>query len=86
MSAFAVRHLSVLTYASGAGFTLWHYKAAAVADVERPGFFDDAADMIAPGDHMHVSAPDGGALILLRTTGLSVFVEPMFATCKGAAA
>lgn len=60
--AFAIRNLSVLAYAQG--FTLWHYKGAAInlADTQAPGFFDGAADMLAAGDMLMVSAHDGGRL------------------------
>jgi hypothetical protein len=58
---FAIRDLSVLAYANG--FTLWHYKLARIADVLSPNFFRDAADMMAAGDHVHVSAPEGGAVL-----------------------
>lgn len=61
--AFAIRSLSVLAYANG--FTLWHYKAGqdrldAVSDA---GFFDEAADMLAAGDIMMVSATEGARLL-----------------------
>lgn len=57
---FSVRHLSVLAYAQG--FTLWHYKApaAALSHLAQPGFFNHAADMLAAGDLMMMSAADGG--------------------------
>lgn len=77
MSAFRIRDLSVLSYHNG--FTLWHYKAAALADVLKPGYFNDGADMIANGDHMHVSAPDGGALLHLSGNGKAVRVTEMSA-------
>ncbi len=59
--AFTIRDLSVLAYARG--FTLWHYKAgtATLAEVDGAGFFNDAADMMPPGDIIMVSAADGGA-------------------------
>jgi len=57
---FTIRNLSVLAYAQG--FTLWHYKAptALLAFVSAPGFFDHAADMLASGDMLLISAGDGG--------------------------
>lgn len=60
--AFSIRDLSVLAYAQG--FTLWHYKAGADAldDVSRPGFLADAADMLATGDMLLISAPEGGRI------------------------
>jgi hypothetical protein len=61
--AFAIRNLSVLAYANG--FTLWHYRAGKdqLAQVEKLGFFADAADMLAEGDMMMVSASDGGRIL-----------------------
>ena len=60
--AFMIRNLSVLAYAQG--FTLWHYKAgdARLQDIARHGFFDDAADMLAGGDMVMISARDGGRI------------------------
>ena len=60
--AFTVRNLSVLAYANG--FTLWHYKAGrdALGAVAADGFFADAADMLAAGDMMMISAADGGRI------------------------
>jgi hypothetical protein len=67
--AFAIRHLSVLAYAQG--FTLWHYKAGEteLAVVAAPGFFDDAAEMLAAGDMVMVSAVDGGRILVLAPIG-----------------
>jgi hypothetical protein len=61
--AFAIRNLSVLAYANG--FTLWHYKAGRdrLNQVEKLNFFADAADMLAEGDLMMVSAADGGRIL-----------------------
>lgn len=76
--AFAIRNLSVLAYAQG--FTLWHYRghvptlAAGVVppvtleEVRTPGFFDPAADMLAPGDMVMVSAQNAGAVLLVAAT------------------
>ena len=63
--AFAIRNLSVLAYANG--FTLWHYKTGrdVLAKVETRDFFADAADMLAEGDMMMVSAPDGGRVLCI---------------------
>ncbi len=60
--SFALRNLCVLAYANG--FTLWHYKAGAdpLDDVAGQGFFADAADMLAAGDMIMISARDGGRL------------------------
>jgi hypothetical protein len=67
--AFAIRNLSVLAYAQG--FTLWHYKVgtAALADTDKPYFFDSAADMMAPGDMIMISAADGGRIVFVGATG-----------------
>ena len=77
--AFAIRNLSVLAYAQG--FTLWHYRAnvptlastlvapASVAEVSAPGFFDNAADMLATGDMLLVSTPEAGRLLFV--TGIT---------------
>ena len=75
--AFAVRDLSVLAYANG--FTLWHYKAgdASLAAVGGAGFFNDAADMIATGDMMMVSAQDGPRLLYLTRSESEVVTAPM---------
>lgn len=61
--AFAIRNLSVLAYANG--FTLWHYKSGkdVLGNVETHDFFGDAADMLADGDMIMVSAPDGGRVL-----------------------
>jgi hypothetical protein len=61
--AFAIRNLSVLAYANG--FTLWHYKAGRdqLEAVELRDFFADAADMLAEGDLMMISAADGGRVL-----------------------
>lgn len=70
--SFAIRNLSVLSYAQG--FTLWHYKAGAarISEVSSDGFFDHAADMIAAGDMMMISAADGGRILLVAASGETV--------------
>ncbi len=67
--AFAVRNLSVLAYANG--FTLWHYKAGqdGLSRVERPGYFGGAADMLAGGDMLMVSAADGARMLAIAPRG-----------------
>ncbi len=69
--AFALRNLSVLAYANG--FTLWHYKGAAegLDATTEPGFFADAADMLAAGDMMMISAADGGRMVFLAQDHVS---------------
>ncbi len=61
--AFAIRNLSVLAYANG--FTLWHYKAGAdpLEDVGGRDYFVGAADMLATGDLLMVSAADGARIL-----------------------
>ncbi len=59
---FVARNLSVLAYAQG--FTLWHYRAESrIADACAADFFDEASDLLAQGDMMLVSAPDGGRVL-----------------------
>ncbi len=70
--SFAIRNLSVLAYAQG--FTLWHYKAGAgsLADIAVDGFFNAAADMLAIGDMLMISATDGGRMLCVAATGQRV--------------
>ena len=63
LPSFAVHDLSVLAYANG--FTLWHQKVATIADAISSNYFNAASDMMAAGDHVHVSAPDGGAILFV---------------------
>jgi hypothetical protein len=60
---FAIRDLSVLQFANG--FTLWSYKAgdAFLSSITAPGFFNEARDILRPGDHIHVSGIRGGAVL-----------------------
>jgi hypothetical protein len=76
--AFAIRNLSVLAYANG--FTLWHYKAGRdrLVQVEKLDFFADAADMLAEGDIMMISAADGGRILTVASgTGGEVATGPL---------
>ena len=75
--SFAVRNLSVLAYANG--FTLWHYKTNgdALPSVQKPGYFDDAVDMLASGDMLLVSAPDGGKVMCIATAEGRLMTAPM---------
>ena len=76
--AFAIRNLSVLAYANG--FTLWHYKAGKdrLNQVEEVDFFADAADMLAEGDMMIVSASDGGRIVTIASgTGGEIATAPL---------
>jgi hypothetical protein len=70
--AFTVRNLSVLAYAQG--FTLWHYKAPQfpLSALSAPGFFDHAADMLAAGDMVMLSAEDGGRVAFVASAHDSV--------------
>lgn len=73
---FAPRDLSVLAYAQG--FTLWHYKAPMLLlhDLTEPGFFDHAADMLAQGDMLMLSARDGGRVAFVaRVSGVCAQVR-----------
>jgi hypothetical protein len=74
---FAVRNLSVLAYAQG--FTLWHYKLSAspVDAAARQGFFDGAADMMAPGDMVMVSGPAGGRVLVVAAVKGGVVTAPL---------
>jgi len=75
--AFVIRNLSVLAYAQG--FTLWHYKAAddRLDDIAAPGFLADAADMLASGDMLLVSARDGGRMAFVTTSEGSPSLAPL---------
>ena len=76
--AFTTRNLSVLAYANG--FTLWHYKASGdrLIEIGQDGFFADADDMLAVGDIMMVSAPDGARLICITPGSAgSVTAQPL---------
>ncbi len=74
---FSLRNLSVLAYANG--FTLWHYKAGAggLQDTIRQGYFDGAADMLAGGDMMLVSAPEGGRVLCMAATESGIAAAAM---------
>ena len=72
-----IRNLSVLAY--GQGFTLWHYKALArqIEDVCAVDYFEDANDMLAPGDMMMVSAADGGRVLFASPVRGRLCMTPM---------
>lgn len=63
-----LRQLACLSYANG--ITVWCYRADALADALRPGFFDVARSNMNPGDHVLVSAPDGGAMLFVGARGV----------------
>lgn len=86
MTDFAIRNLSVLSYAQG--FTSWHYKAASapLADILAPGFFSPTADMFEKGDMVIISANDGGAHVFVSSVNKIdsvVVVMPMARTAIG---
>ena len=62
--SFAIRNLSVLSYAQG--FTLWLYRAcdATIDDVKPDGFFNNASDMFTVSDLIVVSTNGNGSTIL----------------------
>ena len=75
--SFSIRSLSVLAYANG--FTLWHYKGGedSLSTVGRPGYFDDAVDMLAGGDMLLVSTPEGGQVLCVATEEGRVTAAPL---------
>jgi hypothetical protein len=75
--ALTIRNLSVLAYTNG--FTLWHYKSPAEtqAEVGARGYFNDAADMLAAGDMVMVTAADGGRIVCVLSDDTAVSVAPM---------
>jgi hypothetical protein len=60
-----IRNLSVLAYTQG--FTLWHYhdREAPLGALLAPGYFDDARDMLAPYDVLHVTTTDASATLVV---------------------
>ena len=65
---FEAKRLHVLAYA--AGVTSWVYKLAEdelLPACHTPGHFDPAAEMLAQGDLILLTGPDGAAL---RTVGI----------------
>jgi hypothetical protein len=60
--AFNPRDLSVLAYANG--FTLWLYKTRdRLLDLDENSYFDPAAELLAHGDMIMVTASDGAKLV-----------------------
>jgi hypothetical protein len=75
---FAIRNLSVLAYANG--FTLWHYKAGKerLAAVAGDNYFADAADMLAVGDMVMVTAGDGARIMCVALSDVeTVMMAPL---------
>lgn len=65
MTDFAIRNLSVLSYAQG--FTSWHYRhRGPMAETLAPSFFN-CADIMKQGDMIMISAADGGAHVFLSS-------------------
>lgn len=73
--AFALRNLSVLAYAQG--FTLWHYRAEDDGLAGMEGFFDPASDMIASGDMLLISSPQGGRMVAAISGAAGVCTAPL---------
>lgn len=74
---FTLRNLSVLAYANG--FTLWHYKAGNdnLADAANPGYFADAAGLMAEGDMVMLSAAEGGRIESVAGQGRKITLRPV---------
>jgi hypothetical protein len=75
--AFMLRNLSVLAYANG--FTLWHYKSGTdkLNQATREGYFADAADLLAPGDMVMLSAEEGGKIATIAGEGKRIALAPL---------
>ena len=75
--AFTLRNLSVLAYANG--FTLWHYKSGpdALAQANSTGYFADAADLLAPGDMVMLTAAEGGKIATIAGQGKNIALAPL---------
>ncbi len=75
--AFSLRNLSVLAYANG--FTLWHYKAANddQGNIQNPGYFADAGDMLAAGDMLMVSGAPGGKMLCVVANETGLHTAPL---------
>jgi hypothetical protein len=73
LEAVNLRNLSRIAY--GNGFTFWHYRAARLSDVQAPNFFIDAAGIVRRGDHILVSADDGGASFYVGKSGVRLMCK-----------
>jgi hypothetical protein len=75
--AFSLRNLSVLAYANG--FTLWHYKSANdnLAKAAEPGYFADAADLMAEGDMVMLTGSEGGKIATIAGAGRQIALAPL---------
>lgn len=73
---FIQKRLGVVGYTNG--WTLWFYKSPAVADIFSENYFGPISDMMAAGDHIHISAPDGNAILAVESAdGGVVLVRKM---------
>jgi hypothetical protein len=74
--AFSLRNLSVLAYANG--FTLWHYKSGdKLSTATAKGYFADAADLLAAGDMVMLSAAEGGKIATIAGQGKTIALAPL---------
>ncbi|WP_298214138.1 hypothetical protein [Acidocella sp.] len=75
--SFTLRNLSVLAYANG--FTLWHYKAGNdnLTEAAHPGYFADAADLMAEGDMVMLSGTEGGRIASVTGQGRRIVLSPL---------
>lgn len=75
--AFTLRNLSVLAYANG--FTLWHYKAGNdnFSRANEPGYFADAADLLAAGDMVMLTGSEGGRIATIAGEGRRLRLAPL---------
>ena len=76
--AFAIRNLSVLSYANG--FTLWHYRTTDLAaEVDNAGYFNPASRMVRTGDFILLNAgiestPTHGVVVVVANASGAVDV------------
>ena len=74
--AFSPRNLSVLAYANG--FTLWLYKTRnRLCDVTGTRYFGAAAELVANGDMVMVTAADGARLAAASVAGDGCRLSPV---------
>lgn len=77
MPAPFIQNLHVLSYAGGLTQWLWNAQARGetLAQVCTSGYFQPAADLIRPGDHVMVSALDGAAHLAKAPQGHYVMLS-----------
>jgi hypothetical protein len=68
-------NLSILAFANG--FTLWCCKTHTVMEAVKPGFFDGVSSLLATGDLVLVSAPDGARALWTACEAGRVQVAPL---------